>query len=156
MPLLPRKDHVRIKPSLFFVTEVTAKRLALLHELVPKALRVAVLVNPANVPAAETTLRDVQNAAHIIGLQIQVLRRARPEPPQRSEPAARRRRRVKPPSCVGLASRRCKRNLARNCESEPSSCSLAALPGVGTGHVNRSRRSASAPPRLREADADHL
>src|SRR6202521_4739660 len=33
----------------FFSTEVTAKRLGLLHELVPKAVRVAVLVDPANV-----------------------------------------------------------------------------------------------------------
>jgi putative tryptophan/tyrosine transport system substrate-binding protein len=55
----------------FFVQEVVAKRLALLHELVPKAVRVAVLVNPAT--SAETTLRDVQEAAHTIGLQIQVL-----------------------------------------------------------------------------------
>ena len=34
------------------------KRLALLRELVPKAVRIAVLVNPANVPATESTLRD--------------------------------------------------------------------------------------------------
>jgi putative ABC transport system substrate-binding protein len=40
---------------------------------VPKAVRVAVLVNPANVRATETTLRDVQEAARTIGLQIQVL-----------------------------------------------------------------------------------
>jgi putative ABC transport system substrate-binding protein len=46
---------------------------ALLHELVPKAVRVAVLVNPANATVAETTLRDVQEAARIIGLQIQVI-----------------------------------------------------------------------------------
>ena len=39
----------------------------------PKAVRVAVLVNPANAAAAETTLRDVQEAARAIGLQIQVL-----------------------------------------------------------------------------------
>src|SRR6516225_9194770 len=33
----------------FFVAEVVAKRLGLLHDLVPKAVRIAVLVNPANV-----------------------------------------------------------------------------------------------------------
>jgi putative tryptophan/tyrosine transport system substrate-binding protein len=57
----------------FFNLEVVAKRLGLLHELVPQAVRVAALVNPANVPAAEITLRDVQNAAHVIGLQIYAL-----------------------------------------------------------------------------------
>jgi putative ABC transport system substrate-binding protein len=57
----------------FFNAEVVAKRLALLHELVPKALRVAVLLNPASGPNAETTLRGVSEAAHAIGLQIHVL-----------------------------------------------------------------------------------
>jgi putative ABC transport system substrate-binding protein len=57
----------------FFVTEVVAKRLGLLHELVPKAVRIAVLVNPANAPTAEATLRDIPPAARAIGLQIQVL-----------------------------------------------------------------------------------
>ena len=52
---------------------MVAKRLGLLHELVPKAVRVAVLVNPANATTAESTLRDVQEAARIIGLQIQIL-----------------------------------------------------------------------------------
>jgi putative tryptophan/tyrosine transport system substrate-binding protein len=56
-----------------FVQEVVAKRLRLLHDLVPKAVRVAVLVNPANVSTAEGTLRDVQQAAPTIGLQIQIL-----------------------------------------------------------------------------------
>ena len=56
----------------FFNTEVTAKRLELLRELVPGAARVAVLVNPAN-PATETTLRDVEPAARAMGLQLQVL-----------------------------------------------------------------------------------
>jgi putative ABC transport system substrate-binding protein len=56
----------------FFSREVVGKRLALLHELVPKAVRVAVLVNPALGPSAETTLRQVQEAARILGLQIQV------------------------------------------------------------------------------------
>jgi ABC-type uncharacterized transport system substrate-binding protein len=57
----------------FFVQEVTAKRLGLLHDLVPKAVRIAVLVNPANVPTAEATLREIPKAARAIGLQIQVL-----------------------------------------------------------------------------------
>jgi putative ABC transport system substrate-binding protein len=57
----------------YFSQEVNAKRLALLHELVPKAVRVAVLLNPANQPAAETTLRDVQQATRVIGLQFHVL-----------------------------------------------------------------------------------
>ena len=57
----------------FFVQEVTSKRLALLHELVPKAARIAVLVNPANAPTTETTLREAQEAARALGLQIHVL-----------------------------------------------------------------------------------
>ena len=57
----------------FFNTELPAKRLALLHELVPKAVRVAVLLNPANVTVAETTLRVVQEAARTIGLQAYAL-----------------------------------------------------------------------------------
>ena len=57
----------------FFSKEVVAKRLRLLHDLVPKAVRVAVLVNPANASTAETTLREVQEAAPTIGLQIQIL-----------------------------------------------------------------------------------
>jgi putative ABC transport system substrate-binding protein len=52
---------------------VDSKRLALLHELVPKALRVAVLLNPANATVVETTLRDVQQAARTIGLQLHIL-----------------------------------------------------------------------------------
>jgi putative ABC transport system substrate-binding protein len=56
----------------FFSQEVVAKRLRLLHDLVPKAVRVAVLLNPANAVAAESTLRDVQEAASAIGLQIQI------------------------------------------------------------------------------------
>jgi putative ABC transport system substrate-binding protein len=57
----------------FFASEVDAKRLGLLHELVPKAIRIAVLVNPANVPSAEATLRDAPEAARALGLQIQTL-----------------------------------------------------------------------------------
>jgi len=57
----------------FLIQEVTAKRLELLHELVPKAVRIAVLVNPANQSVTESTLRDVQEAARVIGLQVRVL-----------------------------------------------------------------------------------
>jgi putative ABC transport system substrate-binding protein len=57
----------------FFNSELVAKRLALLHKLVPKAIRVAVLVNPADATNTETTLRAVQEAARAIGLQIDVL-----------------------------------------------------------------------------------
>jgi putative ABC transport system substrate-binding protein len=57
----------------FFTAEVVAKRLGLLHELVPKAVRIAVLVNPANASTAEAVLRDVPEAARTMGLQIQVL-----------------------------------------------------------------------------------
>jgi putative tryptophan/tyrosine transport system substrate-binding protein len=56
-----------------FNTETTAKRLGLLHELAPKAVRAAVLVNRNNATAAETTLREVQEGARILGLQIQIL-----------------------------------------------------------------------------------
>ena len=57
----------------FFATEVVAKRLGLLHELVPKAVRIAVLVNPANASITEATLRDLPEAARALGLQISVL-----------------------------------------------------------------------------------
>jgi putative ABC transport system substrate-binding protein len=57
----------------FFAGEVAGKRLMLLHEMMPKAVRVAVLVNPQNSAAAESTLREVQEAARTNALQIQVL-----------------------------------------------------------------------------------
>jgi putative tryptophan/tyrosine transport system substrate-binding protein len=53
-------------------TELTAKRLALLRELVPKAVRVAVLVNPTSAVNTEATLRETEAAARAIGIQIQV------------------------------------------------------------------------------------
>jgi putative ABC transport system substrate-binding protein len=73
-----------------FTGEVVAKRLGLLHELVPKAARVAVLVNPANAPIAETTLRAVPEAARAIGCK---LRSSTPAPAARSK-------RPLPPSCA--------------------------------------------------------
>jgi putative ABC transport system substrate-binding protein len=55
------------------VQEVTAKRLRLLHDLVPKAVRIAVLINPANASSTESTVREVQKAAPTMELQIQFL-----------------------------------------------------------------------------------
>ena len=51
-----------------------AKRLELLHELVPRAARVAVLVNPSNVGVwSERMEKEVEAAARSLGLQIQIL-----------------------------------------------------------------------------------
>ena len=57
----------------FFSAELAAKQLGLLHELVPAATRFAVLVNPADATRAETTARDVEAAARVIGLEIHLL-----------------------------------------------------------------------------------
>jgi putative ABC transport system substrate-binding protein len=55
----------------FFSAELVAKRLEILHELLPTASRLAVLVNPAY-PDTHTTLRDLEPAARTLGLQIRV------------------------------------------------------------------------------------
>jgi putative ABC transport system substrate-binding protein len=55
-----------------FNSELNAKRLGLLRELVPTAGRVAVLVNPANTTNTSSVLADVEPAARALGLQIQV------------------------------------------------------------------------------------
>jgi putative ABC transport system substrate-binding protein len=57
----------------FFISETVSKRLRLLHDMVPKAVRVAVLVNPASTVIAKNTLREVEDAASAIGLNIQIL-----------------------------------------------------------------------------------
>ena len=57
----------------FFSIELAAKRLQLLHELVPGMARVAVLVNPDDATTAESHLRAVDAAARPLGLQIRVL-----------------------------------------------------------------------------------
>jgi putative tryptophan/tyrosine transport system substrate-binding protein len=56
----------------FLATELVAKRLALLHELLPGAKRVAVLVNPTNAATAEPTVRDVAVVGRALSLDIQV------------------------------------------------------------------------------------
>jgi putative tryptophan/tyrosine transport system substrate-binding protein len=57
----------------FLGGELTGKRLQLLREMVPAADRVAVFINPTSAPEAGTTLRDVEDAARSMGLQIQVI-----------------------------------------------------------------------------------
>jgi putative ABC transport system substrate-binding protein len=57
----------------FFSSALGAKQLALLHQLVPKAKVMATLVDP-NYPHAEIQLRNVQEAAHSVGLQIRVVK----------------------------------------------------------------------------------
>ena len=54
------------------VEELAAKQLEVLHELVPLATSVALLVDPA-FPLAESTIKDVQAAARTFGLQLRVL-----------------------------------------------------------------------------------
>ena len=58
----------------FFPAEVTGKRLELLRELVPAAVRIAVLVEPNNPTSTESTLRDVEGASRAMGLQMQVFK----------------------------------------------------------------------------------
>jgi putative tryptophan/tyrosine transport system substrate-binding protein len=56
-----------------FLVGLGAKRLGLLHDLVPKASLIAVLANP-NMPPAGSELRDVQEAAGSLGLKLHILR----------------------------------------------------------------------------------
>jgi putative tryptophan/tyrosine transport system substrate-binding protein len=53
--------------------EIGAKRLEVLHELVPTATIVAGLVNPTNPVGAEPETRDLQAAARTLGLRLHVL-----------------------------------------------------------------------------------
>jgi putative ABC transport system substrate-binding protein len=52
--------------------EVAPKRLELLHELVPTATNIALLINPTN-PSAETLSRDLRAAARTLGVELHVL-----------------------------------------------------------------------------------
>jgi putative ABC transport system substrate-binding protein len=55
-----------------FNSELGAKRLELLRDLLPGAARIAVLVNPADRTLTETQLKELNAAARAMGLQIQV------------------------------------------------------------------------------------
>jgi len=52
---------------------VVAKRLALLHEPVPGAARLAALINPTDATRADAVRSEVQAAAHTMGVQLQIL-----------------------------------------------------------------------------------
>jgi ABC-type uncharacterized transport system substrate-binding protein len=54
-------------------SELVSKRLGLLHDLIPTVKTIGLLVNPTD-PRAETQTRDMQEAAHALGLQIHVLK----------------------------------------------------------------------------------
>jgi putative tryptophan/tyrosine transport system substrate-binding protein len=57
----------------FLSAELAAKRLEILRELEPRIARIAVLLNPADASRTESSLREVQTAAHSMGLQILTL-----------------------------------------------------------------------------------
>ena len=58
----------------FFTADLVAKQLGLLRELVPHAVRVAVLINPAYATRAESTVDEAEAAARVLGLQIQIFK----------------------------------------------------------------------------------
>ena len=61
----------------FFTNELVAKRMGLLRELLPTAIRVAVLVNPSDV-ISDLVVRDAQAAANVAGLELVVLTSSTP------------------------------------------------------------------------------
>src|SRR5215467_14023540 len=69
-------ENFVIPPDVFgqtLSTELTAKRLELLREMLPRASRIAVLVNPTNTVNTQTTLREVEAAGRAIGFQMQIV-----------------------------------------------------------------------------------
>jgi putative ABC transport system substrate-binding protein len=57
----------------FFIGELAAKRLGLLHELAPASSRIAVLANPRDAMRTGSNVRDLEAAARALGLQLVVL-----------------------------------------------------------------------------------
>ena len=55
----------------YFIRETVSKALGLMHDLLPKAVRIAVLVNPSNPGETGRPLEDVQNAARVLRFQIE-------------------------------------------------------------------------------------
>jgi putative ABC transport system substrate-binding protein len=63
----------------FFASEVDAKRLGMMHELLPKARRIAAVVNPANPTTAEQAEKGLREAARALGLEILVFKASSPD-----------------------------------------------------------------------------
>jgi putative ABC transport system substrate-binding protein len=63
----------------FFASEIDAKRLGLMHELLPKAVRFAVLVNPGNAATAEATSKALKEVAPGLGLELLFFRASTPK-----------------------------------------------------------------------------
>jgi len=91
----PVRDHLvtslnhpggNVTGVVFFASNVAAKRLELLRQLVPKAMTIAVLVKP-NTPETEAERRDVLAAAQATGQKL-LLFDASTEPPLRAPPSA--------------------------------------------------------------------
>src|SRR6516165_3124834 len=54
-------------------SELAPKRLGVLHDMLPKATRIGVLLNPTNVSMTEATLRELSEGARALGLQVRIL-----------------------------------------------------------------------------------
>jgi len=54
----------------FFGFEINAKRLGLMHQLLPRATRFAALLNPTNARSAEVTANELRKSGHTLGLEI--------------------------------------------------------------------------------------
>jgi putative tryptophan/tyrosine transport system substrate-binding protein len=62
----------------YFNEEIAPKRLNLLHELIPRAKTIALLVNPANASAATEQTREMQDAVDALSLRLMVVKASNP------------------------------------------------------------------------------
>jgi len=62
----------------YFNEEIAPKRLNLLHEFIPTADTIALLVNPANASAATAQTREMQDAVNALGLRLMVIKASNP------------------------------------------------------------------------------
>jgi putative ABC transport system substrate-binding protein len=77
VPSLARPDG-NLTGVTILVVDLLAKNLSLMHELMPNAVSIAVLINPGNRTQVETELRDVQAAARILDVRLVVLNASMP------------------------------------------------------------------------------